>query len=210
MSFRFLDPLPLVDGELSLVVPQLWHLSLAMAAARHPLSIADRNQPRTTLRQMQEFIESVPGGHQDGEGADRVPAYHFFMWLDRPARESGRAGQPMPTWGEGDPPVTIAGGIGLRIGNTPDIERYIGHIGYNVYSPVRGNHYAERAVRLLLPLAARHGLATLWITCNPDNAASRRTCERLGCELVEIVDLPEDHLLRQRGETQKCRYRLSV
>jgi tagatose 1,6-diphosphate aldolase len=44
---------------------------------------------------------------------------------------------------------------------------------------------------LLLPLAARYGLTELWITCNPDNFASRRTYGVAGVEFVEIVDLPE-------------------
>jgi tagatose 1,6-diphosphate aldolase len=61
---------------------------------------------------------------------------------------------------------------------------------------------------LLLPLARSHGLMTIWITCNPDNFASRRTCELAGATLVEIVDLPEDNDMYQRGERQKCRYRL--
>jgi tagatose 1,6-diphosphate aldolase len=75
-----------------------------------------------------------------------------------------------------------------------------------VYPPARGRHYAERAARLLLPLARRHGMSELWITCNPDNAASRRTCERLGGELVEIVPIPPDHAFYSRGERAKCRY----
>ena len=50
----------------------------------------------------------------------------------------------------------------------------------------------------------------LWITCNPDNFASRCTCERLGCKLVEIVRVPPGHTLYQRGEFEKCRYRLDL
>jgi tagatose 1,6-diphosphate aldolase len=61
---------------------------------------------------------------------------------------------------------------------------------------------------LLLPLARRHGLEILWITCDPDNIASRRTCELAGLELVEIVDVPEHMDMYQRGERRKCRYRL--
>jgi tagatose 1,6-diphosphate aldolase len=128
------------------------------------------------------------------------------MALSRPPANSVR----QPTWGPADPPVTIAGGIGLRIGNTRDVELYYGHFGYNVLPPARGNHYAERACRLLLPLASAHGMQTLWITCNPDNHASRRTCERLGCTLAEIVALPESHPLYLRGERRKCRYRLDL
>jgi tagatose 1,6-diphosphate aldolase len=53
-------------------------------------------------------------------------------------------------------------------------------------------------------------MKTLWITCNPDNYASRRTCERLGAEMVEIVPLPSNNVLYQRGEREKCRYRLDL
>ena len=62
----------------------------------------------------------------------------------------------------------------------------------------------------MLPLARKHGFKTIWITCNPDNFASRRTCELLGAQMIEIVDLPEDNEMYQRGEHQKCRYRLDL
>ena len=108
------------------------------------------------------------------------------------------------------PPVLIAGGIGLRIGHSADLEMYLGHIGYNVFPPARGRHLAERACRLLLPLAKAHGMTTLSITCNPDNWPSRRTCQRLGADLVGLVSLPNDHVLYQRGERSKCRYRVDL
>ena len=102
------------------------------------------------------------------------------------------------------------GRIDLRIGETTALVMYGGHIGYGVHPPYRGHHYAARACRLLLPLARRHGLKAVWITCNPDNIASRRTCELVGAELVEIVDLPETHEMYLRGERQKCRYRIDL
>jgi tagatose 1,6-diphosphate aldolase len=107
-------------------------------------------------------------------------------------------------------PLRIAGGIGLRIGDSLNIVNLIGHIGYHVYPPVRGRHLAERACRLLLPLARRHGIKTLWITCNPDNLASRQTCLRLGATLADILPVPPDHELYARGEREKCRYRLEL
>jgi tagatose 1,6-diphosphate aldolase len=102
------------------------------------------------------------------------------------------------------------GSINLRVGNTPHLILYGGHIGYGVAPAYRGHRYAARACKLLLPLARQHGLTTLWITCNPDNIASRKTCERLGADLIEIVDLPEDSDMYQRGERQTCRYRLDL
>ena len=100
------------------------------------------------------------------------------------------------------------GYIDLRVGDTEHIVKYAGHIGYRVHAGHRGRRYAARACRLLLPLARRHGLNPLWITCNPDNIASRRTCEIAGAEFVEIVDLPAGTDMYRRGERQKCRYRL--
>ena len=102
------------------------------------------------------------------------------------------------------------GGINLRIGNTEHLTKYAGHVGYGVEPEHRGHHYAARSVRLLLPLARKHGLETLWITCNPDNTASRRTCELAGAEFIEIVNVPENTDIYRRGDRQKCCYRLDL
>lgn len=103
-----------------------------------------------------------------------------------------------------------AGYIELRVGNTQHLTMYAGHIGYRVVPERRGHRYGARACRLLRPLARRHHLTTLWITCNPDNMASRRTCELAGAEFVEIVDLPKDTNMYQQGDRQKCRYRIDL
>ncbi len=101
----------------------------------------------------------------------------------------------------------IIGKVDLRIGDTRPLVMYAGHIGYGIYPDYRGHHYAARACNLIKPVALDHGMKTLWITCSPDNIPSRRTCEILGCQLVEIVDLPEDTDMYGRGEKHKCRYR---
>lgn len=119
-----------------------------------------------------------------------VPSYGFVMQRTADGHELGR--------------------VSLRVGGTPDIVFYVGHIGYGVLPDHRGNHYAARSCRLLVPLARAHGLDPLWITCNPDNLASRRSCELAGARFVEIVDLPPDSEMYQRGERRKCRYRLDV
>ena len=98
--------------------------------------------------------------------------------------------------------------MSLRVGEQEELRLYYGHVGYAVFAPARGRRLAARAVRLILPLARRHGMHELWITTNPDNAASRRTCERLGASYVETVDVPRGSSLFARGERQKCRYLL--
>ncbi len=102
------------------------------------------------------------------------------------------------------------GNINLRIGNTDKIVKYGGHIGYGVEPEYRGHKYAARSCKLLFPFAKRHGINPLWITCNPDNIASRRTCEIAGGKLIEIVDLPEDNDQYKKGDCQKCRYRFDL
>jgi tagatose 1,6-diphosphate aldolase len=105
---------------------------------------------------------------------------------------------------------TLVGRVNLRIGNTEQLVKYGGHIGYGIQEEFRGHHYAAKACELIKPVALDHGLRTLWITCNPDNYSSRRTCEILGCEFVEIVDIPEDLPEYAQGERQKCRYRWDI
>jgi predicted acetyltransferase len=102
------------------------------------------------------------------------------------------------------------GNINLRVSSTPHIERYAGHIGYSVYEAYRGHHYAARSVVLLAPVSKELGFASLWITCDPENAASRRTLELAGAELVETVDVPSDCIIFKSGHPRKCRYQLDL
>jgi len=119
-----------------------------------------------------------------------VPSYHFRM-VDIETGEE-------------------AGNINLRLGWDENLLLYAGHVGYGVHETFRGRRYASRSVVLLKPLARQHGFSELWITCNPENAASQRSCELAGAELVEIVDLPVTSQYYARGMRQKCRYRLSM
>jgi predicted acetyltransferase len=103
-----------------------------------------------------------------------------------------------------------AGRVRLRVGWNDDIIRYAGQIGYAVEPAFRGRRIAERACRLILPLARRHGLEQLWITCQPDNAASRRTLERLGAEPAGILEVPAGYPLDAVVERKKKCFRLST
>ena len=118
-----------------------------------------------------------------------LPAYHFFI-CDRHGNEMGVCD--------------------LRIGHNAKTY-YGGNIGYRIFEPFRGHHYAGKACLLLCELAKKHGMNYLMITCNPENAASRKTCEYVGCRLVEIVELPQDNDMRiEDGETEKCIYKIDL
>ena len=97
----------------------------------------------------------------------------------------------------------------LRIGHNDKLY-YGGNIGYRIDEPYRGHHYAGKACLLLFELARMHELGYVIITCNPNNYASRKTCEYVGGELLEIAELPEGNDMKARGETCKCIYRIAL
>ena len=130
-----------------------------------------------------ELVTIVPGNPLKGW----VPAQHYQI-------QKASSKEPI-------------GQIDLRLGYTLDLVRYGGHIGYRIEKSFRGHHYAAKACLLLKPIAEQLGMDVLWITCNPDNWASRKTCEYIGAKFIEIVDLPEYSDMYQEGERQKCRYR---
>ena len=119
---------------------------------------------------------------------DWVPAYHFAIVNSEGVK---------------------VGGCDLRIGHNDKLY-YGGNIGYHVDEQYRGNHYAGKACLLLFELARKHGLEYVIITCNPDNYASRKTCEYAGGALLEIVPLPPDSDMWEKGETEKCIFRFAL
>lgn len=119
-----------------------------------------------------------------------APTYYFLM-VHRETRER-------------------MGYIDLRVGRSEYITHYLGHIGYRVKEDYRGHSYAARSCRLLFPLAAGHDIDPLWITCDPNNPASRRTCVKAGGEMVDILPVPSHYDMYRRGEHFKCRYRFDL
>jgi predicted acetyltransferase len=99
----------------------------------------------------------------------------------------------------------VVGRCDIRFGMNPDLY-YMGNIGYAIYPPYRGQHYAAKATKLLFEIARQNKMKEIIITCNPDNFASRRTCELAGCLLKEIVDVPAGHELIEQEEYSKCIY----
>ena len=118
-----------------------------------------------------------------------VPCYEFEM------RKVGGCGR--------------IGWICSRVGSARRL-RCPGHFGYRVNKPSRGRRYAARSCRLLLPLALAHGLKGLWITCDPKNMASRRSCELAGGKYIETVKVPKGHEMYALGARYRRRYRIDL
>ena len=118
-----------------------------------------------------------------------VPAYHFHIC---------------------DLNGNVMGACDLRIGYTEGLY-YGGHIGYRVNEEYRGNHYAAKACRLLFDLARKHDMTYLYITCSPDNLASRKTLEYLQGEFIGVIELPEGNDMRiMEGATHKCIFKFRL
>lgn len=118
-----------------------------------------------------------------------LPAYHFYIC---------------------DLNQNIMGTCDLRIGYSESLY-YGGHIGYRINEKYRGNRYAAKACKLLFLLAKKHGMEYLYITCNPDNLPSRKTCEYLNGEFLGTVELPENNDMRKHdGETRKCIFKFQL
>ncbi|HPJ20918.1 MAG TPA: GNAT family N-acetyltransferase [Clostridia bacterium] len=97
----------------------------------------------------------------------------------------------------------------LRIGHNRNTF-YGGNIGYGVHEEYRGNHFAAKACLMMRQLAREHGMEYLIITNSPDNIPSRKTCDYIGAEFIEIVELPPDNELYKEGYREKCRYRWNI
>ena len=95
------------------------------------------------------------------------------------------------------------GEFGLKIGEPPP---HLGHVRYRVFPDFRGHHVAARACRLIIPLARRHGINPIRITCREDNIASRRTAELAGAKLHRIVQTPEVYTDWTGPIRTKCDY----
>jgi len=115
-----------------------------------------------------------------------VPGYEFEM---------RRLGKP-----------AAIGTIRLRIGSAVKL-RYPGHIGYKVKERFRGHRYAARSCQLILPFARAHGLNAVWLTVDPKNVPSQRTCEIVGAKHIETVRIPKDHEMYAQGARFRRRYR---
>ena len=102
---------------------------------------------------------------------------------------------------------TVVGNCSLKIWHTPVIW-FAGNIGYEVYEPYRGHRYASKACRLLYPLAIRHNLDYLIITCNVSNAASERSIQLAGGMFIAEQDVPEDYEQYRKGSKRVRIYKV--
>ena len=130
-----------------------------------------------------------------------------------PQPQAQRSVTPHPCLAPEGPRILAGGKLGAAPGYAPTIPRalhYPGHIGYNVAPKYRGHRYAARSCQLLLPLAHAHGSPAVWLTVNPENTPSLKTCQLIDARYVETVRIPCDHEMYQDGSRYCRRHRLSL
>jgi predicted acetyltransferase len=135
------------------------------------------------------------GVHQDGSGMrpgdDVDTADGFAAFVRKLLRESDPAVEPAPGWVhctywwivEGD---EILGTISLRHELNDFLLEAGGHIGYGVRPAARGKGLAGAALAQVLAYAKHLGIDRALLSCDVDNAASRRTIEKNGGVLEDI------------------------
>ncbi|TWP38315.1 GNAT family N-acetyltransferase [Leekyejoonella antrihumi] len=125
-----------------------------------------------------------PGQHEDGFGVgpnDEVDSVEGFgAWVD------WLHSRPGHLWWIVDEDAVL-GGIVLRA-HTDDWVQRVGHIGYGIRPSARGRGVATWALDQVLKRAGNLGLAQVLLVCRDENLASRKTIERCGGVLEQIVD----------------------
>ena len=100
----------------------------------------------------------------DGQRTPRLPSRVFWIW-------------------DG----AFCGAINLRfVPGSEDLPPHVsGHVGYAVVPWKERRGYATRALAMVLPVAREVGLVRVLVTCDEDNAASRRVILANGGVQVE-------------------------
>jgi len=170
---------PQRESPLLLVVPDLAHLDGYADALRRgwsPDNVRVEEAPREELARIEAdpaaFVASLddpeakggPVTLPDGTTVPRLPGYRRWMW-------------------DGE----FSGSIGFRWQpGTAALPTYVlGHIGYAVTPWKRRRGYATLALAMLLKEIARHGLAHVDLTTDPDNLPSQKVITANGGVLVE-------------------------
>lgn len=85
----------------------------------------------------------------------------------------------------------IIGAANIRYEDSDFVLNYSGHIGYCIAPWQRRKGYATQALKAMLPIAASLGLARVLLTCDHDNAASKKVIEKNGGVFERRTDQKE-------------------
>ena len=91
----------------------------------------------------------------------------------------------------------FAGRASFRHHLNPSLERYGGHIGYEIRPSMRRRGYGTLLCKLVLDKVRKHGLKRVLITCDDDNIGSIKIIEANGGTLQDKIDNKRQSLTRR-------------
>lgn len=105
----------------------------------------------------------------------------------------------------------VVGRVEYRFEEAKEL-KYYGNIGYVVYLPYRGNNYAYQATQMLIKIIKERypEIHEIYITCNPDNLASKKTIEKFDVTYLGCIKVEKKHELYRLGDKEKDIYVLYV
>ncbi len=148
-----------------------------------------------TARWLEAYLAMMDAAHARGESGDGYNLTITTIVRRDPEEYLHRLGElergenlpqgwvPMSTrWlivpGAGD--GVMAGETRIRHALSPSLEIEGGHVGYFIHPSHRGRGYGNAILALALSELAGLGVRRVLVTCNADNARSRRVIERNG------------------------------
>jgi predicted acetyltransferase len=174
-------------NHMKIIRPEVDHLPSFIAALKqgwspdtlrggdadlHELEAIRRDPVLYLARLVDREAQGPPVVLPNGTSVPRLPGYRHWMW-------------------DGD----FCGAISFRWqpGTTALPPHCLGHIGYSVVPWKQRKGYATEALRQLLPIVKREGLAFVEITTDPANHASRRVIEANGGVFIEEFVKSDEH-----------------
>lgn len=152
-------------------------------AAMREIQEVDGRPPRWNYdnfkNNFDEFIE-ILRAYEDNPPAGKVPQTTY--WLIAEGEYAGR--------------------IDIRHHLNPSLERYGGHIGYDIRPSMRQKGYGTKQLALVLPKVWALGIERALITCDDDNIGSRKIIEANGGILQDKIDTGQSSLTRRYWVTK--------
>ncbi len=81
---------------------------------------------------------------------------------------------------------------------TERMKKYTGHVGYSVRPSERKKGYAKKMLAKALDFLSSFGFEEVFVSCLPENEASRKTILANGGDFVETVFLKEDNVTLEK------------
>ncbi len=168
---------PVIEQEAFLTRPQQRYKDSFIEAVYEYIeeNRAPSWHPGILRARFHEYLQTLAQAETDPL-AGMVPATHYWLIVN------------------GD---CYAGDLDLRHQLNPSLQRFGGHIGYQIRPSMRRRGYGTLLCRLGIEAARQHGIGDILITCDDNNIGSYKIIEANGGILQDKVDNQRGVLTRR-------------